>query len=182
INGKAFQDQPNDNGPFGRLATIRHELVHLALARETRPFTPIWLVEGAAMYYAGQLPPELRRRLVEDGRLDYLSLERLTGEESLGAYDFIGQSVGYEYLFSGETVRYLIDIYGTDSFRAFYRYFSRVPPEKMIDQMPLFSIGFGSQFGKLSREVTPEALSSVYGLTITDLDAAVKQRLREQKP
>ncbi|MCS6939702.1 MAG: hypothetical protein NZM94_10545, partial [Roseiflexus sp.] len=47
INGKAFQDQPNDNGPFGRLATIRHELVHLALARETRPFTPIWLVEGA---------------------------------------------------------------------------------------------------------------------------------------
>ncbi|MCS7288153.1 MAG: hypothetical protein NZ699_03370 [Roseiflexus sp.] len=182
INGKAFQDQPNDNGPFGRLATIRHELVHLALARETRPFTPIWLVEGAAMYYAGQLPPELRRRLVEDGRLDYLSLERLTGEESLGAYDFIGQSVGYEYLFSGETVRYLIETYGTDSFRAFYRYFSRVPPEKMIDQMPLFSIGFGSQFGKLSREVTPEALASVYGLTIADLDAAVKRWLREQKP
>lgn len=182
INGEAFKDQPDNSGPFGRLATIRHELVHLALARETRPFTPIWLVEGAAMYYAGQLPPELRRRLVEDGRLDYLSLERLTGEDSLGAYDFFGGRVGYEYLFSGETVRYLIDAYGTDSFREFYRYFSRVPPEKVIDQMPLFFVGFGSQFGKLSREATPEALSRVYGLTIADLDAAVKQRLREQKP
>jgi len=30
--------------------------------------------------------------------------------------------------------------------------------------------------------VTPEALASVYGVTIADLDAAVKQRLREQKP
>lgn len=182
INGKAFQDQPDDGGPFGRLATIRHELVHLALARETRPFTPIWLVEGAAMHYAGQLSPDLRRRLVADGRLDSVSLERLTGADSLGAFDFFGQSVGYEYLFSGETARYLIDTYGTDSFREFYRYFSRVPPEKVIDKMPLFSVGFGSRFGNLSREVTPEALSSVYGLTIADLDAAVKQRLREQKP
>ena len=79
-------------------------------------------------------------------------------------------------------MRYLIDTYGTDSFREFYRYFSRVPTEKVIDRMPLFSVGFGSRFGNLSREVTPEALLSVYGVTIADLDAAVKQRLREQKP
>jgi hypothetical protein len=182
INGEAFKNQRDDSGPFGRLATIRHELVHLALARESRPFTPIWLVEGAAMYYAGQLSPDFRRRLVADGRLDYLSLERLTDEESLGAYDLLGQSVGYEYIFSGETVRYLIDTYGTDSFREFYRYFSRVPTEKVIDRMPLFSVGFGSRFGNLSREVTPEALLSVYGVTIADLDAAVKKRLREQQP
>jgi len=182
INGEAFKDQPDDGGPLGRLATIRHELVHLALARESRPFTPIWLVEGAAMYYAGQLSPDFRRRLVADGRLDTLSLERLTGAESLGAYDMLGQSVGYEYIFSGETVRYLIDTYGTDSFREFYRYFSRVPTEKVIDRMPLFSVGFGSRFGNLSREVTPEALLSVYGVTIADLDAAVKKRLREQQP
>jgi hypothetical protein len=182
INGEAFKDQPDDGGPLGRLATIRHELVHLALARESRPFTPIWLVEGAAMYYAGQLPPDFRRRLVADGRLDSLSLERLTGAESLGAYDMLGQSVGYEYIFSGETVRYLIDTYGTDSFREFYRSFSRVPLEKVIEEMPLFSVGFGSRFGNLSRKVTPETLASVYGVTIADLDAAVKQRLREQKP
>jgi len=182
INGEAFKDQPDDGGPLGRLATIRHELVHLALARESRPFTPIWLVEGAAMYYAGQLSPDFRRRLVADGRLDTLSLERLTGAESLGAYDMLGQSVGYEYIFSGETVRYLIDTYGTDSFREFYRSFSRVPLEKVIEEMPLFSVGFGSRFGNLSRKVTPETLASVYGVTIADLDAAVKQRLREQKP
>lgn len=182
INGEAFNDQADDGGPFGRLATIRHELVHLALARETRPFTPIWLVEGAAMYYAGQLPPDFRRRLVDDGKLDNLNLERLTGVDSLGAFDFFGQNVGYEYIFSGETVRYLIETYGEDAFREFYRYFSRVPPEKVLDQMPLFSVGFGSQFGKLSRELTPEALLSIYGLTIADLDAAVKQQLQAQKP
>ncbi len=182
INGAAFKDQPDDGGPFGRLATIRHELVHLALARETRPFTPVWLVEGAAMHYAGQLPPELRRRLVEDGRLDSLSLERLTGAETLGAFDLLGQRVGYEYLFSGEVVRYLIETRGEASFRELYRYFSNVPLERVLDRVPLFSVGFGAPFGKLSQEVTPEALSSVYGLTIADLDAAVKQRLQEQKP
>ncbi len=182
INGAAFEDQPDDGGPFGRLGTIRHELVHLALARETRPFTPIWLVEGAAMYYAGQLPPDLRRRLVEDGKLDSLSLERLTGMETLGAFDFFGQRVGYEYLFSGEVVRYLIETRGEASFRELYRYFSDVPLEKALDQMPLFSVGSGARFGKLSQELTPEALSSVYGLTIADLDAAVKQRLQEQTP
>jgi len=182
INGEAFTDQPDDGGPFGRLATIRHELVHLALARESRPFTPIWLVEGAAMHYAGQLSPDFRRRLVADGRLDSLSLERLTGADSLGAYDLLGQSVGYEYIFSGETVRYLIDTYGADSFREFYRSFSRVPLERVIEELPLFSVGFGSQFGNLSRKVTPEALMSAYGVTIADLDAAVKLRLREERP
>lgn len=181
INGEAFTDQPDDGGPAGRLATIRHELVHLALAHETRPFTPIWLAEGAAMYYAGQLVPDFQRRLVADGQLDSLSLERLTGADSLGAYDLLGQSVGYEYIFSGETVRYLLDTYGADSFREFYRSFTRVPLEKVIDRMPLFSVGFGSQFGNLSREVTPEALLSVYGVTIADLDAAVKLRLRDQQ-
>lgn len=38
------------------------------------------------------------------------------------------------------------------------------------------------RFGNLSQEVTPEALLSIYGITIADLDAAVKQRLREQQP
>lgn len=159
--------------------TIRHELVHLALARETRPFTPIWLVEGAAVYFANQLTPDARRRLVEDGKLDSLSLEQLTGEESLGSYDLLGQYVAYEYIFSGETVRYLIDTYGSDSFWEFYGYFSNIPTDRIIDQMPLFSIGLGTPFGKISQELTPEALREVYGITITDLDTAVKQRLRE---
>jgi hypothetical protein len=79
-------------------------------------------------------------------------------------------------------VRYLIDTYGADSFREFYRSFSRVPLERVIEELPLFSVGFGSQFGNLSRKVTPEALMSAYGVTIADLDAAVKLRLREERP
>ncbi len=180
INGEAFTNQSDDNGAFGRLATIRHELVHLALARETRFFTPIWLIEGAAMYFANQLTPDFRRSLVEDGWLDRLSLEQLTGEESLGDYDLLGRSVGYEYLFSGETVRYLIETYGMDSFLHFYRFFSNVPTDRVIDRMPLFHVGLGATFGNLSKELTPEALLDVYGITIAELDNAVKQRLREQ--
>lgn len=180
INGAAFTEQSEQSDPLERLVTIRHELVHLALARETRPFTPIWLVEGAAVYFANQLTPDVRRRLVEDGKLDSLSLEQLTGEESLGSYDLLGQNVAYEYVFSGETVRYLIDTYGSDSFWEFYRYFSNIPTDRFTDQLPLFSIGFGAPFGKISQELTPEALREVYGITVTDLDTAVKQRLREQ--
>jgi len=38
----------------------------------------------------------------------------------------------------------------------------------VIEEMPLFSVGFGSRFGNLSRKVTPETLASVYGVTIAD--------------
>jgi hypothetical protein len=132
------------------------------------------------MYFADQLTPDLRRSLLEDGWLDRLSLEQLTGAERLGDYDILGQSVGYEYIFSGETVRYLIETYGMDSFVQFYRFFSNVPTDRVIDRMPLFSVGFGTTFGNLSKELTPAALLDVYGITIADLDNAVKRRLRER--
>jgi hypothetical protein len=35
------------------LETLRHELGHLAVAQYTRPFTPAWVSESAAMYLAG---------------------------------------------------------------------------------------------------------------------------------
>lgn len=178
INGQAFSEQTDSAGPSGRLATVRHELVHLALAPETRPFTPPWLVEGAAMFYAGQNTAEFREQLVASGRLDAISLARLTSADTLGEFDILGQSVGPEYVFSAEVTRYLIETYGQERYRELYRFFSRVPADQVRDRMPVFSGPFGSAFGNLSQELTTQALSEVYGLTIEELDAAVKQSLR----
>lgn len=178
LNGEAFQEETESAGPFGRQATIRHELVHLALAPETRPFTPPWLVEGAAMFYAGQNTPEFRDQLVTGGRLDSVSLARLTRADTLGEFDILGQSVGPEYVFSAEVTRYLIETYGQERYGELYRFFSRIPADQVRDRMPVFSGPFGSAFGNLSEELTTQALSEVYGLTIEELDAAVKQWLR----
>ncbi len=41
------------------LDTLQHELAHLALLKETRPFTPAWIAEGAAMYLSGRRPDRI---------------------------------------------------------------------------------------------------------------------------
>jgi hypothetical protein len=182
INGQAFQEQADETGPFGRLATTRHELIHLVLAKDTRPFTPPWLIEGAAVYYAGQNIPELRRLLVEEGNLDAISLAQLTGAGTLGAHDFLGQRVGREYIYSAEVARYLIETYGEETFLELYRFYNRLPAAGVRDRMPRhFAVSYSvnAAFSNLSQELTAAALDEIYGLTVEQLDTAVKEWLRQ---
>ena len=58
INGEAFEQEQSDLFQADRQTTITHELVHLVLAPVTRPFTPPWLAEGAAVYFS----EDIRRR------------------------------------------------------------------------------------------------------------------------
>lgn len=178
LNGASLIERDAVDDPFGRKATIKHEMVHLALARETMPFTPVWLIEGTAMHFAGQYRPELRQYLISEGKPDQISLAQLTAADQLGQFDVMGGRVGSEYLFSAEVVQYLIDTYGIERFWDFYRSFTRVPAERLRQALPLFSV-MNSGLGPFRNEIVPEMLNEVYGLSLAELEAAVKAGLQQ---
>ncbi len=183
INGKAFARYAEDLSPDERPATILHELVHLALSKETMPFTPPWVSEGAAVYYAGQASPEELRRLVDEGRLNDVFLTDLTGARSLGEHDFWGERVGFEYLYSGAAASYLIETYGAETFLDFYGAYAEVPTEDVADKVSGFfitSFGINASMVELAEEKTGELAQQFFGRTLEELDADVKAWLVAQ--
>jgi hypothetical protein len=183
VNGAAFAEG-QDRRPAGeRQTTIAHELVHLALAAETRPFTPAWLKEGIAVYYADQQPDAERRRLVESGALDRLTLEELTRARSLVDHGLGGEQVSYAYTFSGAAVAYLAEHYSEAKTLEFFRSYADVP----LSQTPgkLSEAGMSSEerppeMADLSVKQTNEALQHNFGITLSQLDMQVKQWLRSR--
>ena len=182
INGKAFAQHADDLAAGGRASTITHEMVHLALSRESRPFIPPWLSEGLAVYYAEQAPPERLRALVTEGRLNDLSLVDLTGAESLGEHDVLGTTVGYEYLYSGAAITYLVQTYGEDKVLAFYRAYSQVPDAELAEKFSgmFASLLASAHMTQMAQEKTPVLVQQYFGISLEELDAAVKAWLRQR--
>jgi hypothetical protein len=184
INSDAFSQQRRPLPPGERQRTVTHELVHLALAPDTRPFTPPWLAEGAAVHFAGQNTPDERRHLLDGGRLDQLSLEKLTRASTLGEHDVQGERVGDEYALSGEVVAYLVDTFGADTFLAFYRSYGQVSSAQVRDKLPRFASAIAAQgaFADLSAQLTTDAAQRFFGVTLATLEADVKAWARSRKP
>ncbi len=182
VNGEALAELVEDGDHVAgndRPTTVRHELAHLALAIDTRPFTPPWLSEGAATYLARQLTDESRSRLVADPSYGEIDLATLSAAGTLGEDDFAGERVGAEYLFSGEVYRFLVDEFGAEAADSFYRSFADVDIGRVVDDLPPAapSITVQSAFEEFAVEVTEELLASSFGLDIASLDAAVRARL-----
>ena len=178
LNGSQFADQAIAGE---RQATITHELVHLAFAHDSRPFTPIWLVEGLAVYYAEQETAAQRNRLKTDGQLDVVDLLQLSALESLGEHDQLGDSTSYRYVYSGATVHYLIETFGEEQLHNFYRSYTNVPIEEVRKRMANATDGqaaisaTAAAFADLSREVTENNLVRYFGIGLNELDALVKE-------
>ncbi|MGE5140007.1 MAG: hypothetical protein ACM3JD_11135, partial [Rudaea sp.] len=101
--------------------TITHELMHLVLSPSTRPFTPPWLAEGAAVYYSGQNTPGDTGQLLQRGRLERLHLDAMTRASDLGEEGGSSELLSDEYAFSGIVYAYLVAKFGKDAVLAFYR-------------------------------------------------------------
>ncbi|MBA3944493.1 MAG: hypothetical protein H0X37_08030 [Herpetosiphonaceae bacterium] len=181
VNGAAFANSEQQHTTNDRRVTITHELVHLVLARDTRPFTPPWLVEGAAVYYSEGDKPSTRERLLSDPTFTDLSLTKLTAATSLGEHDVIGTTTGYEYAFSGETVAYLVQTFGEDKMLAFYRSYAAVPAAEVRDKMPTFggSSVIDSAMADFSTKITPGMVQKFFGRDLDQLDHDVKAWLRK---
>lgn len=171
LNGELLTD--GSQTAEERQDTITHELVHLALAWQTRPFTPPWLLEGAAVYYANQ-ETALRELLLNNASPESLSLPSLTRADSLGQHDFFGNRVGLEYAYSGSLFAYLVEAYGEEQTLAFYARYAAVPTADIQEELPRFfanSFAIGASLQNLKSDLTSEFVSEFFGLTLEELEA-----------
>lgn len=161
-------------------------MVHLALAAQTRPFTPPWLKEGVIVYFSGDLSLDVNRALVRQG-LGHLSLERMTRAGTLGEHDLVGRQSADEYLFAGNVVAYLVEKHGQQSLLDLYRSYgdrsvagiaaktaadALARPESLVELLE--GVAGGGARGALAAELTEEALERRYGLSVQSLETAVK--------
>lgn len=181
LNGEAFTGQHPAGSDNDRQLTILHELVHLVLAAETRPFTPPWLTEGIAVYFAGQNTPAARRRLLDS--LDSLSMPALTQASTLNGHGPAGVLTTDEYAYSGEVIRYLAETFGEDQVLAFYSSYTILPAGQLRAEVPPLSLGpqgMDAAFSGLSDQVTADSVQQFFGRTLAELDGDVKIWLRRQ--
>lgn len=89
-------------GMQDRQATLTHELVHLFLSRDARPWTPSWVSEGIAVHFAGQYNSWSRRALRQNPHFETLTLAELSTRHSLMREHDDAHRAQASYLLSGE--------------------------------------------------------------------------------
>lgn len=97
-----------DRSEAEMMKVIAHEIVHIALdvlAHEDE--TALWLAEGAALLYAGQIEKK------------YVSGDNFPGLRNLESEDAFADNGGYDY--AGVYVWYFIRKFGTACFKEIYR-------------------------------------------------------------
>lgn len=143
-----------------RRTTLVHELVHLALSGPQDFVLPSWLKEGAAVYFSDDIDYQKTTDLTR--RLDMLNLPQLTSPLPVFRKD-LGQALD-TYLYAGHVVKYLVQGWGRETFLEFYQSFG----EDIANRHTLFN----------KTEVTTKKLQEYYGLSLVELDNAVKKEIR----
>jgi hypothetical protein len=168
-----------------RAMTIRHELVHLALADQTRPFTPPWLVEGVAMLYAGQTGPALQMLAKDRQMRDAFSLVGLTRQGAIGAGVTDQKTIASQYAWSAATTEWLRRTHGTKKLLQFYADFGTMTRGDLLDLLEKRGIADIMLPGKplpvelITLHVTFEKLAQHFnGLTLLQLEDATKRTLK----
>lgn len=135
VNDSHFSALQRSWGKPDRMVTMQHELVHLALAPLTRPWTPAWLVEGVATYYSGQLDSfsmEALRRRLPRGRV----LAHLSAQPFIGAGVADAEEVWVQYHYSAAAVRWIEKQLGEDSLMELYAAFAQTKPQVWENSAP----------------------------------------------
>jgi len=160
--------------------TFRHELAHLALATLTRPFTPAWVSESAAMYMAGTRPRGAWKEGLRTGRFDKMTFGALATKASLGGGDPTGEAATYEYAYSAAAAWYLVETFGAEKYFEFYKSYSDYPARDLYARLPDARVANDSEevFGTIAGELTPAALRGAFGLSDSDLDQRVRTWIR----
>jgi hypothetical protein len=177
VNGPVFARRRGAAAELRR-TTVTHELVHLALAEVSRPYTPAWLKEGVAVYYSERPDEDTLRRLVRGG-LDRFQLDAMTRAAALGEHDSGGATAAAEYLFSGQVVAWLVEHGGREKLLRFYGSFVEIPslpaaPRSFSSMLRIFDT---TAVGGRASMASAVALEAPYGLCMGNLEEEVKQWL-----
>lgn len=181
INDFKLRLPSNSRGDSAREDTIVHELVHLALAADTRHFTPPWLIEGVAVHLAGQLTPETRRALLDSGRLPALSLSALSRGRLPAEHLSAREALNFEYLYAGEAVAFLIRTYGEKRFYDFYRSFAAISPAEFdqlfLEQKSGNNATKEASVPKIMHQITAGMIQRHFGVSLYDLNTIVSSNI-----
>jgi hypothetical protein len=158
-------------GKQDRQVTILHELVHLALADYTRPWTPSWLTEGTAMYFADQVDSGTRSFLREH-LLPITTIRELSKLSYLGAGVENPHEVNVQYQFSGQTAAWLAKHYGESGLLNLYTgYATNVPEEWRAYRGDGGNTLIAASRLRIATRILDQTIP---GLTLDTLDAEVR--------
>jgi len=168
----------------GAIETLTHELGHLALAKDTRPFTPAWVSEGAAMYLAGTRPKAAWQAGTRQGQFDKFNLVDLSRASQLGGHGASGYQTTLEYAYSAAAAWYLVETFGADRLWQFYKSFAALPAAEVYRRLPAYGVASSKaedqQVANLAAETADRGLRSIFGLSETELDTRIKDWMKKQ--
>lgn len=164
------------------LETLRHELGHLAVAQYTRPFTPAWVSESAAMYLAGTRPESIWRSGLARNRFDSINIERLTRASNLGEHDSSREGASLEYAYSAAAAWYLVETFGAEKYWEFYRSYADVPAKDLYERLPENAGAPGGEqaIEGLAVTTTGGSLHQLFALDQGTLDQAIRSWMQAQ--
>ena len=158
-------------------AALDHEMVHAALAPWSRTWMPAWLVEGAAVHWSNENrrdPARLAAALATG-----LTLRSITESVALRDPRDDLQRLDMQYNLSAETVAYLSERWGSDKLMELYRAYSLEYPELWHGP---YGVDYSDENGEKKQrarfDLTQKLLKRVLGVSVEDLESAVRRRLR----
>ena len=182
INSALFLSRSSVSGPT-REEVLMHEIVHLALAKHTRSFTPAWVSEGTATYFSGELGIRASRALYTSGAAGAITLSGLSRGSLTG--DRFGSQLhlNLEYTYAAKSVAYLIKEFGEEKFLEFYRSFADMPRDELDD---LVRDMVKAENGRVPIPILMHRLSELmterhFGITLYELDNLVKASIIESR-
>jgi hypothetical protein len=178
VNDSHFSSLQRQWGRTDRQMTLQHELVHLALAELTRPWTPPWLVEGVATVYAGQFDSfarEALRQRMPGGRV----LAHLSQLPYVGAGAVAAEEVRVQYHYSAAAVRWISREFGEETLLRLYAAFAGMKPTVWQNPEPGQSLEQREEEPEAMRQgrlaMTEEAIRRwLPGWGLDQVDAAVR--------
>lgn len=182
INDYRYLVQQRVWGVQDRQKTITHELVHLALSHHTRPFTPAWLVEGAAVHHAGQINSVTRDLLRRSSISQQLSHDEMSNSYLLGGSIKDSRTLALMYSFAGETFAFLRNKFGSRRVLDFYQAFGHPSSEDLDCILPARKTytthPSDAQMAEITQRMTRRLLRQHFGMSLRELTKAIKSSLR----
>ncbi|MDQ4149590.1 MAG: hypothetical protein M3164_06345 [Actinomycetota bacterium] len=159
------------------LETFRHELGHLAVAQYTRPFTPAWVSESAAMYLAGTRPTAIWRSGLNRRAFDSITFDELTRASNLGEHDSSREAISLNYAYAAAAGWYLVETFGPERYWEFYRSFAEVPANALYQRLPEADDPNlrDEAIEALAVQTTESSLLRIFGLDTAGLDFRARQ-------
>lgn len=185
INDYRYLVQQRAWGVMDRQKTITHELVHLALSDHTRPFTPSWLVEGAAVHYARQTSAATRKVLQNSEIARRLTHSDMSNGYVLGAGVKDPETLALMYSLAGETFTFLIQKFGTKRVLNFYRAFAHPLPGELAELVGTSGYSpnpIPTQLVELTQRMTRRLLREHFAMSLKELTRALQTKLQISRP